>query len=95
MNVVSAAIPGTDPNAGELILVAHAFETIATPGANDNCTGVATILEVGRALARLIRDGDLPQPAPHDPLRLGAGDLGHDRRTCTSTRSCRTSCSSP
>ena len=39
MNVVSAAIPGTDPAAGELILVAHAFETIATPGANDNCTG--------------------------------------------------------
>jgi hypothetical protein len=62
MNVVSAAIPGTDPTAGELVLVAHAFETIATPGANDNCTGVATILEVGRTLARLIRDGDLPRP---------------------------------
>ena len=63
MNVVSAVIPGTDPNAGELICVAHAFETIATPGANDNCTGVGTILEVGRTLARLIRDGDLPRPA--------------------------------
>lgn len=61
-NVVSAAIPGTDPNAGELILVAHAFETIATPGANDNCTGVGTVLEVGRTLARLIRDGVLPPP---------------------------------
>jgi aminopeptidase YwaD len=63
MNVISAAIPGTDPAAGELILVAHAFETIATPGANDNCTGVATILEVGRTLARLIKDTTLPQPA--------------------------------
>jgi len=62
MNVLSAAIPGTDPGAGELITVAHAYETIATPGANDNCTGVATILEVARALARLIRDGDLPRP---------------------------------
>lgn len=62
MNVVSAAIPGTDPSAGELILVAHAFETIATPGANDNCTGVGTILEVGRTLARLIRDGEIPKP---------------------------------
>ncbi len=62
MNVTSASIPGTDPNAGELINVAHAFETIATPGANDNCTGVATILEVGRTIARLIRDGDLPRP---------------------------------
>ena len=62
MNVVSAAIPGSDPNAGELVLVAHAFETIATPGANDNCTGVATLLEVGRTLARLIKDGTLPKP---------------------------------
>jgi aminopeptidase YwaD len=62
MNVVSAVIPGSDPTAGELIYVAHAFETIATPGANDNCTGVATILEVGRALTRLIRNGDLPAP---------------------------------
>jgi aminopeptidase YwaD len=62
MNVVSASIPGSDPSAGELIMVAHAFETIATPGANDNCTGVGTTLEIGRALVRLIRDGDLPKP---------------------------------
>lgn len=62
MNVISAAIPGTDPAAGELVMVAHAFETIATPGANDNCTGVATILEVGRTLARLIKSGELPPP---------------------------------
>lgn len=62
MNVISAAIPGTDPSAGELILVAHAFETIATPGANDNCTGVGTTLEVGRTLARLVRSGELPAP---------------------------------
>jgi aminopeptidase YwaD len=62
MNVVSASIPGTDQKAGELVLVAHAFETIATPGANDNCTGVGTVLEVGRTLARLIRDGDLAPP---------------------------------
>jgi len=62
MNVISASIPGTDPNSGELIAVAHAYETIATPGANDNCTGVATILEVGRTLTHLIKNGDLPQP---------------------------------
>ncbi len=62
LNVVSASIPGTDPNAGEFMLVAHAFETIATPGANDNCSGVGTTLEIGRTLARLIRDGVLPKP---------------------------------
>ncbi len=62
LNVVSAAIRGSDPSAGELLLVAHSFETIATPGANDNCSGVGTTLEIARTLARLIRDGALPPP---------------------------------
>jgi aminopeptidase YwaD len=62
MNVISATVPGSDPAAGELIAVAHAYETIATPGANDNCTGVATILEVARTITRLVKDGVLPQP---------------------------------
>jgi len=62
MNVVSAVIPGSDPAAGELLTVAHAFETIATPGGNDNCAGVATTLEIARTIARLVRDGTLPQP---------------------------------
>jgi hypothetical protein len=63
MNVISAVIPGSDPSAGELLTVAHAFETIATPGANDNCAGVGTTMEIARTLARLIRDGVLPRPA--------------------------------
>jgi hypothetical protein len=62
MNVVSAAIPGTDPAAGELLFVAHAFETISKPGANDNCTGVAVLLEAGRTMVRLIRDKAIPAP---------------------------------
>jgi aminopeptidase YwaD len=62
MNVVSAAIPGTDPEAGELLMVAHLFERIATPGANDNCSGVATILEIGRTLAKLVSQGILDSP---------------------------------
>jgi aminopeptidase YwaD len=62
LNVISAAIPGTDPEAGELLFVAHAFERIATPGANDNCSGVATTLEIGRTLAHLIRTGQLAPP---------------------------------
>jgi hypothetical protein len=62
MNVVSAAIPGTDPEAGELLMIAHLFERIGTPGANDNCSGVATILETGRTLAKLISRGILDPP---------------------------------
>jgi hypothetical protein len=62
MNVVSAAIPGTDPDAGELLMIAHLFERIGTPGANDNCSGVATILETGRTLVKLIYEGILKPP---------------------------------
>jgi aminopeptidase YwaD len=62
MNVVSASIPGTDPEAGELLMVAHLFERIGTPGANDNCSGVATILEIGRTLSKLISQEILEAP---------------------------------
>jgi len=62
MNVVSAAIPGTDPAAGELMIVAHAFERPPTPGAADNNSGVAVTLEIGRTLAELIRRGELARP---------------------------------
>ena len=62
MNVISASIPGSDPSAGELLFVSHAYETISKPGANDNCTGVATLLEIGRTLTRLIRDRAIPKP---------------------------------
>lgn len=49
-NVV-AQRPGTNPKAGKIIVAAH-FDTIpGSPGADDNATGVATVLEVARLLA--------------------------------------------
>jgi aminopeptidase YwaD len=60
-NVV-AYIPGTDPNAGEVIFSAHLFEGMQKFGANDNASGSATILEVGRVLNTLIQEGRLPKP---------------------------------
>lgn len=62
LNVTSAAIRGSDPSAGELLFVAHAFETVATPGANDNCSGVATTLEIARAMMRAVKTGAIPAP---------------------------------
>ncbi len=62
MNVITAEIPGTDPSAKELVFVAHAFETIRTPGGADNCSGVATILEAGRTILKLIERGEIPRP---------------------------------
>ena len=58
--VVTAVIPGTDPAAGEILYTCHLCHQ--KPGANDNASGSATILEDARILARLIRDGKLPRP---------------------------------
>jgi aminopeptidase YwaD len=55
-------IPGTDPNAGEVILCAHLFEGIVKQGANDNKSGSAGIMEVARILHTLIEEGRIPHP---------------------------------
>jgi hypothetical protein len=55
-------IPGTDPEAGEIIFSAHLFEGYTKQGANDNKSGSATILEVARVLHTLIGEGRLPKP---------------------------------
>ncbi len=55
-------IPGTDPNAGEIIFSAHLFEGITKQGANDNKSGSAGILEVARVLHTLFEEGRIPRP---------------------------------
>ena len=55
-------IPGTDPNAGEVIFSAHLFEGYQKQGGNDDISGCASIVEVGRVLNTLIREGRIPQP---------------------------------
>lgn len=55
-------IPGSDPDAGEIIFSAHLFEGYIKQGANDNLSGSAAILEVARTLNTLIKEGRLPQP---------------------------------
>ena len=59
---IVAVIPGSDPNAGEIIFSAHLFEGITKFGANDNTSGTATILEVARLLNGMFQDGRLPKP---------------------------------
>jgi hypothetical protein len=55
---VSNVIAGEESSAGYYILGAH-FDTVAgTPGADDNASGVAVLLEV----ARLARSSPLPRP---------------------------------
>lgn len=47
---VMAERPGTDPNAGALLVGAHYDSVQGSPGADDNATGVVAALEVARLL---------------------------------------------
>lgn len=62
MQIPTCFIPGTDPNAGEIILSAHIFEGFTKQGANDNVSGSAVILEVARTLKQLIDEKRLERP---------------------------------
>ena len=57
--VVEAFIPGTS-GANEILMVSHLCHP--RPGANDNASGAAALLESAATLARLIGQGDLPAP---------------------------------
>ncbi|WP_297097955.1 M28 family peptidase [uncultured Draconibacterium sp.] len=62
LQVPTCVIPGSDPDAGEVILSAHIFEGYTKQGANDNVSGGAAILEVARIINQLVADGRVPQP---------------------------------
>ncbi len=49
INIV-AERPGTDPNSGTILVGAHYDTVEASPGADDNATGVAATLEIARLL---------------------------------------------
>jgi len=59
--VVTATIPGTEPQAGEIVFSCHLDHQ--RPGANDNGSGCVTILESARVLNRLIGNGALQRPS--------------------------------
>src|SRR5262249_31317451 len=53
-------IKGSELHAQQIVLTAHIQEEMTS--ANDDGSGCGTLLEIGRALARLIKDGTLPRP---------------------------------
>jgi len=59
--MVEAFIPGGEPGLQQdIVLTAHMQEEATS--ANDDASGCANILEIGRALERLIDEGKLPRP---------------------------------
>jgi aminopeptidase YwaD len=58
-SIATGVIPGADRE-HEVVLSCHLDHQ--RPGANDNASGCSTILEVARALAKLVREGKLAPP---------------------------------
>jgi aminopeptidase YwaD len=62
METVHAIIPGDGSSDQELAISGHLYEGYLKQGANDDASGCAMTLEMGRALLRLTADGKLPKP---------------------------------
>jgi len=61
--VVTATIPGADPKRKDEEIVFSCHLDHQQPGANDNASGCAAILEVARTMQKLISEGKLSRPA--------------------------------
>ncbi len=59
---VHAEIPGDGSTTQETAISCHLYEGVIKQGANDDNSGCALILEVGRAYIKLIAEGRLPRP---------------------------------
>jgi hypothetical protein len=62
-DVVTAKIPGADPNLRNEEIAFSCHLDHQRPGANDNASGSVTILEVARAFNKLIAEGKIARPA--------------------------------
>ena len=60
--LVHAEIPGDGSTTQEVAIGGHLFEGYIKQGANDDNSGCALTLEVGRAYLKLINEGKLPKP---------------------------------
>ncbi len=60
--IVHAEIPGDGSTTQEVAIGGHLFEAYIKQGANDDNSGCALTLEIGRAYLKLIAEGKLPRP---------------------------------
>jgi len=62
MEYVHAEIPGDGSTTQEVAISGHLYEGVIKQGANDDNSGCALTLEIGRAYIKLINEGKLPRP---------------------------------
>ena len=61
-HTVVATLPGKD-RSKYVLFCAHGDSDSGGPGANDNASGVAIVLEIARTVAAAVKSGTIPQPA--------------------------------
>ena len=62
METVHAEIPGDGSTDQAVALSGHLYEGYIKQGANDDASGCAVTLEMGRTLLKLVAEGKLPKP---------------------------------
>src|ERR1035437_19806 len=62
LEVVHAEIPGDGSTTQEVAIGGHLYEAYFKQGANDDNSGCALTLEIGRAYLKLVKEGKLPKP---------------------------------
>jgi len=75
-HTVSGLLQGTDPSLPEVFAYGHLYE----PGANDNASGSAALLELADCLQEAIQEGLLPQPKRSIRFAVGGecnGSMGY------------------
>lgn len=59
---IHAQIPGDGSTSQEVGISCHLYEGMIKQGANDDNSGCALILEIGRSYIKLVKEGKLPRP---------------------------------
>jgi hypothetical protein len=62
METIHAVLPGDGSSDQAVAISGHIYEGVLKQGANDDASGCALGLEVGRAYKRLVDEGKLPRP---------------------------------
>ena len=77
-HTVVATLPGRD-HSKYILFCAHADSDSGGPGANDNASGVAIVLEIARAAEALVRSRAIPQPAWDLRFAAWGGEMASTR----------------
>ncbi len=77
-HTVVATLPGRD-HSKYVLFCAHGDSDSGGPGANDNGSGVAIVLEIARTAAAAVRSGAIPRPAWDLRFAVWGGEMSSTR----------------